>query len=190
MTETGEIKRDDAELGRLLRLYQSGDAEAAAALVRLVSPMLVRFCRSQGDSPQDIEDVLQEIWMRIHQARHTYRTEAAAVPWLYGIARYARLDARRRRQRFRSRELQLNGASEITASEPASPQFAFSELIADLPPAQRDVLVMLKTCGMTLEEVARATSSTVGAVKQKAYRAYARLRQALRESIGGHSREL
>ena len=185
MTETREIKRDEAELGRLLRLYQLGDAEAAAALVRLVSPMLVRFCRSQGDSPQDVEDVLQEIWMRIHQARHTYRTEAAAVPWLYGIARYARLDARRRRQRFRSRELQLTGVSEITASEPVGPQFVFAELIADLPPAQRDVLVMLKTCGMTLEEVARATSSTVGAVKQKAYRAYAGLRPALRESIGG-----
>jgi RNA polymerase sigma-70 factor (ECF subfamily) len=184
MTETGELKRDEAELGRLLRLYQMGDAAAAAALVRAVSPMLLRFCQSQGDSPQDVEDVLQEIWLRIHQARHTYRPEAAAVPWLYGIARYARLDARRRRQRFRSRELQLNVVPEITASEPVDRQFAFADLVADLPPAQRDVLVMLKNCGMSMEEVARATSSTVGAVKQKAYRAYARLRIALKESIG------
>jgi RNA polymerase sigma-70 factor (ECF subfamily) len=184
MPENGEMKRDEAELGRLLRLYQLGDAGAAAALVRIVSPMLVRFCRSQGDSQEDVEDVLQEIWLRIHQARHTYRTEAAAVPWLYAIARYARLDARRRRQRFRSRELQLNAVPEITASEVVGRQSAFADLVAELPPAQRDVLVMLKICGMTMEEVARATSSTVGAVKQKAYRAYARLRIALKESIG------
>jgi RNA polymerase sigma-70 factor (ECF subfamily) len=184
MTETGGAKRDEADLGKLLRLYQMGDAGAAAALIRVVSPMLLRFCRSQGDLPDDIDDVLQEIWLRIHRARHTYRPEAAAVPWLYGIARYARLDARRRRQRFRSREVQINAVPETTASEPVGRQFAFADLIADLPPAQRDVLVMLKTCGMTLEEVARATSSTVGAVKQRAYRAYARLRQALKESIG------
>jgi RNA polymerase sigma-70 factor (ECF subfamily) len=38
---------------------------------------------------------------------------------------------------------------------------------------------MMKVGGLTLEEVARATSSTVGAVKQKAYRAYERLRQLL-----------
>ena len=38
---------------------------------------------------------------------------------------------------------------------------------------------MLKVGGLTLEEVARATSSTVGAVKQKAHRAYERLRKLL-----------
>ena len=38
---------------------------------------------------------------------------------------------------------------------------------------------MLKVSGMSLEEVARATSSTVGAIKQKAHRAYAKLRELL-----------
>ena len=38
---------------------------------------------------------------------------------------------------------------------------------------------MLKVGGLSLEEVARATSSTVGAVKQKAHRAYERLRKLL-----------
>lgn len=55
----------------------------------------------------------------------------------------------------------------------------FDELIASLPEAQREVLVMLKVSGMTLEEVARATSSSVGAVKQKAHRAYVTLRRAM-----------
>ena len=38
---------------------------------------------------------------------------------------------------------------------------------------------MLKVAGMSLEEVARATSSTVGAVKQKAHRAYEKLRETM-----------
>jgi RNA polymerase sigma-70 factor (ECF subfamily) len=53
------------------------------------------------------------------------------------------------------------------------------ELLAPLPESQREVILMLKVAGMSLEEVARATSSTVGSVKQKAHRAYERLRERL-----------
>ena len=63
--------------------------------------------------------------------------------------------------------------------EPRDALPAFETLVADLPEEQREVITMLKVGGLSLEEVARATSSTVGAVKQKAHRAYARLRQAL-----------
>ena len=54
----------------------------------------------------------------------------------------------------------------------------------DAPEAQRETLVMLKVAGMSLEEVARATSSTVGAVKQRAHRAYETLRRALGKERG------
>jgi RNA polymerase sigma-70 factor, ECF subfamily len=56
---------------------------------------------------------------------------------------------------------------------------AFGELVAELPDSQREVLTLLKVGGLSLEEVARATSSTVGAVKQMAHRGYQRLRDLL-----------
>lgn len=74
-----------------------------------------------------------------------------------------------------------------TLPEALREQDEFDRLIADLPEAQREVLVMLKVLGMSLEEVARATSSTIGAVKQKAHRAYTTLRRRLgkdRENAG------
>ena len=49
-------------------------------------------------------------------------------------------------------------------------------LLGQLPESQREVILMLKVSGMSLEEIARATSSSVGAIKQKAHRAYARCR--------------
>jgi RNA polymerase sigma-70 factor (ECF subfamily) len=55
----------------------------------------------------------------------------------------------------------------------------FDELVAALPDSQREVLVMLKVNGLSIEEIARATASTPGAVKQKAHRAYERLRNLL-----------
>jgi RNA polymerase sigma-70 factor (ECF subfamily) len=166
-----------SDIPQLLLRYQYGDTAAAAELVRAVSPMLLRFCLSQGDRREDVDDVLQEIWLRIHRARHTYRPGAPAEAWLYAIARHTRLDAWRRRHRFSARELPLEALPEPAAPVPHTPPM--SELLAELPEGQREVLLLLKGCGMTLEEVARATSSTVGAVKQKAYRAYECLRGAL-----------
>jgi len=55
----------------------------------------------------------------------------------------------------------------------------FTHLLEKLPASQREVLLMLKVSDMSLEEVARATSSTVGAIKQKAHRAYDRLREII-----------
>jgi RNA polymerase sigma-70 factor (ECF subfamily) len=52
-------------------------------------------------------------------------------------------------------------------------------LLGRLPESQREVILMLKVAGMSLEEVARATSFSVGAIKQKAHRAYAGLRRML-----------
>jgi RNA polymerase sigma-70 factor (ECF subfamily) len=141
--------------------------------------MLLRFCLSQGDRREDVDDVLQEIWLRIHRARHTYRPGAPAEPWLYAIARHTRLDAWRRRERFRAREIQTEALPEAPGSVSQGRAPSVSELLAELPESQREVLLLLKGHGMTLEEVARATSSTVGAVKQKAHRAYECLRAAV-----------
>jgi RNA polymerase sigma-70 factor (ECF subfamily) len=64
-------------------------------------------------------------------------------------------------------------------AEDRNPGPTFDTLVAALPEAQREVVTRLKVGGLTLDEVACATSSTVGAVKQKAHRAYERLRKLL-----------
>jgi RNA polymerase sigma-70 factor (ECF subfamily) len=63
--------------------------------------------------------------------------------------------------------------------EPFAKANSLATLLAPLSPAERETVVMLKVTGMSLEEVARATSSTVGSVKQKAHRAYKKLRNLL-----------
>ena len=55
-------------------------------------------------------------------------------------------------------------------------------ILGTLPESQREVIAMLKVAGMTLEEAARATSSSIGSVKQKAHRAYESIRERLRDS--------
>jgi RNA polymerase sigma-70 factor (ECF subfamily) len=158
--------------------YQRGDAAAVEALVTNLSPALLRFCSGPGMSRSDAEDLLQDCWLRIHRARHTYLASEPLLPWIFAVARYTRLDAYRHRRRLGSREVPMVGTPEPAAAAPM-PGSGLMELVDRLPDGQREVILMLKVVGMSLEEVARATSCTAGAIKQKAHRAYAALRTML-----------
>jgi len=168
------------DLDRWMERYQQADPEAPAALVGALSPALLRFFKSQVASRAQADDLLQETWLRIHRVRHTYRPGAPVLPWIYAIARRVRVDGYRRTRRFTPHETTMELLPECPApAEAPNRAPAFETLVAALPDAQREVVTMLKVGGLTLEEVARATSSTVGAVKQKAHRAYERLRKLL-----------
>jgi RNA polymerase sigma-70 factor, ECF subfamily len=168
----------DAELEALMVRYQQGDASAATDLVTRLSPAMHRFFMAQFVSRRYADDLLQETWLRIHQVRHTYRPGEPVLPWLYSIARHIRVDQYRKTRRVETREQQVEKLPEIGAVERKSGP-DLDALLASLPQSQRDVVVMLKVAGMSLEEVARATSSSVGSVKQKAHRAYDKLRELL-----------
>jgi RNA polymerase sigma-70 factor, ECF subfamily len=168
------------EVDRWMERYQQADPEAPAALIGALSPALLRFFRSQAASREQADDLLQETWMRIHRVRHTYRPGEPVLPWIYAIARRARIDGYRRMRRITVHEVRMETLPELPSRvEPRNTLPSFDTLVASLPDAQREVLTMLKVGGLSLEEVAGATSSTVGAVKQKAHRAYDRLRQLL-----------
>jgi RNA polymerase sigma-70 factor (ECF subfamily) len=168
------------DLDRWMQRYQQADPEAPGALIGAVSPALLRFFRSQMDSRENADDLLQETWMRIHRVRHTYRSGEPVLPWIYAIARRVRVDGYRKTRRISLHEIAVEVLPETPARlEKPDSLPEFETLIADLPESQREVLTMLKVGGLSLEEVARATSSTVGSVKQKAHRAYERLRKAL-----------
>jgi RNA polymerase sigma-70 factor, ECF subfamily len=160
--------------------YQQGDAAAVTALVSTISPQLHRFFTSQFVSRRFADDLLQETWLKIHEVRHTYRAGEPVLPWIYAIARHTRVDHYRRTRRLEEREQQVEQLPErAAAAAPESRGVDLDAALRQLPESQRDVVVMLKVADMSLEEVARATSSSVGSVKQKAHRAYEKLRGLL-----------
>jgi RNA polymerase sigma-70 factor (ECF subfamily) len=172
----------DLDLESLMARYQQGDLAAATVLVQRLSPQLHRFFSVQLAIRADADDLLQETWLRIHRARHTYRPGEPVLPWFYAIARNIRVDHFRKASRTTARELPLEETSEPEAPAPPAESAQIPDLkalLAPLPPSQREVIEMLKIAGMSLEEVARATSSSIGSVKQKAHRGYEKLRDHL-----------
>jgi len=167
-----------ASLESLMAGYQRGDREAATALIDRVSAQLHRFFMAQVFSRRFADDLLQQTWLRVHEARHTYRPAEPVLPWIYAIARHVRVDNYRKLHRIENREKQVEVLPESGGS-PAPVGPTLEDMLAVLPESQREVVVMLKVNGLSLEEVARATSSSVGSVKQKAHRAYEKLREVL-----------
>jgi len=165
-----------------MRRYQRAEEAAVSELVRLVSPPLFRFLHARTPAREVAEDLLQECWLRIHRARHTYRPDQPLLPWIYAIAHRVWIDHYRRRQRLQSRELameELPEGGQLSTRASGLSGLLLRQLLADLPASQREVVLLLKIDGLSLDEAARATSSTVGSVKQKAHRAYEKLRGLL-----------
>jgi len=165
----------------LLQLMPICDFHAAAALINGLSPQLHRFFVAQLASRTDADDLLQETWLRIHKARHTYRPGEPVLPWLYAIARNIRVDHYRKSSRTTGHEQPLDETPEAETAAAEEPNRIpnLELLLATLPESQREVITLLKVEGMSLEEVARATSSSIGSVKQKAHRGYEKLRERL-----------
>jgi RNA polymerase sigma-70 factor (ECF subfamily) len=168
------------ELTALMVRYQQGDPLAVNELVQTLSPQLYRFFQSQFVSRRFADDLLQETWLKIHEVRHTYRSTEPVLPWIYAIARHTRVDHYRKTRRVEDREQQV----EVLPDRPVPPAREsqgpdLDAMLRVLPDSQRDVVLMLKVGDMSLEEVARATSSSIGSVKQKAHRAYEKLRGLL-----------
>jgi RNA polymerase sigma-70 factor (ECF subfamily) len=180
-TKTIHLMYPDSNLEMLMARYQEGDFAAATTLIDRISPQLHRFFVAQLASRTDADDLLQETWLRIHRVRHTYRPGEPVLPWFYAIARRVRVDHYRKAIRTRTREQKLEETSIAAATvRGESAQVGrLEDLLAPLPESQREVIEMLKVAGMSLEEVARATSSTVGSVKQKVHRAYRKLRETM-----------
>jgi RNA polymerase sigma-70 factor (ECF subfamily) len=184
------LRLREESLENLMVRYQRADEDAAAELIRRVSPALLKYLAARIPLRRDLEDLLQECWLRVHSARHSYRPGEPVLPWVFAIVHHTWVDSYRRFRRVQARETAVEDLRERLqpATDPVgSSGLLFEQLLNELPDSQREVILLLKVSGMSLEEVARATSSTVGAVKQKAHRAYEKLRKVLAERGGAEA---
>src|SRR5271169_6263873 len=108
------------DLEQVMIRYQNGDPAAAESLLDLLSPQLYFFFSSQMGNRADADDMLQEVWLRIHRVRHTYRPGEPLLSWVYAIARRVRIDNYRRRHRIAAREVATGFLPEVRVEESPS----------------------------------------------------------------------
>jgi RNA polymerase sigma-70 factor (ECF subfamily) len=169
---------------------QRGDGAAYAALLRSLLALLRAFVRRRGVDDGEVEDVVQEVLLSIHRARHTWRAGRPFDPWMWAIARNASTDALRRSIRERARRAPGadGGLADQLADDGAGPEALFlagepspelARALAGLPAAQREAVELLYVEQLSAAEAATRAGVTVSALKVRAHRGSRALRAAL-----------
>jgi RNA polymerase sigma-70 factor (ECF subfamily) len=170
----------------MMAAAQRGDADAYRKLLEQIMPLVRGMVRSRIGDRVAAEDVVQNVMLSIHRARHTYRPERPFKPWLSAIARNAVIDSFRDSGRRRDREVEVELIDAFAApvpeahpdTVPLSPEIA--EAIERLPDKQREAVRLVQIEGLSVVEAAERAGVTPGALKVRAHRGYKALRRSLR----------
>jgi RNA polymerase sigma-70 factor (ECF subfamily) len=188
MTSEGQGSDRGALWRSWMASAQRGDAEAYGCLLNELLPFVRNLVRRRLGEDPAAEDVVQEVLLSVHVARHTFRSERPLAPWVRAIARNAVIDHVRRRGRIQARRSELEVA-ELAAEEERPPSDAalspaLSRALEKLPDAQRQAVTLLKIEGLSVAEAAARVGVSQGALKLRAHRGYRALRDLLgRESL-------
>ncbi|WP_409518746.1 sigma-70 family RNA polymerase sigma factor [Paraburkholderia sp. LEh10] len=177
----------EAEI-RLKALFVAGldgDADAYRSFLQALTRHLRGYLRKRiPHYREDVEDLVQEILLAVHNARHTYRPDEPLTAWLYAIARYKLMDFFRSRARRESLNDPLDDHADLLADtddEPAQARHDIGKLLEHLPDKQRLPIVHMKLEGLSVTETARLTGLSESAVKVGVHRGL----KALAALIGG-----
>lgn len=170
-------------LEELMRGSLAGDQRAYASLLHQTTRLLRPFLAKRLSIPNEVDDLMQEILISIHKARHTYDGNRPYKPWVYAIAKFRLQDHLRVHYSDQLRHAVDFDELEEYLPEPVTESRMTYESISGeiekLPEKQANILRFLHQEGYTAKEVAEKTGMTESAVKVAAHRAYKVLRKKL-----------
>jgi len=181
----------EERLRALMQRYQAGHLDGFDELYALASPMVRRFLRGRVADASRIEDLVQETFLRLHQARRTYDPAYPVRPWLLAIARHTwMMDTRSRSRRPQATEIveDAHAPHEATAADRLADRDEVQRALEEVPPAGRAPLVLHHVWGYSFAEIAKRMGMTEAAAKLRSSRAMQSLRRALGASRERHER--
>ncbi len=184
-----ERMTDGAAEAELLLKAAGGDEAAFLLLYERHRTPVFRFaCRMLGQ-PQQAEDVTQECFLSVLRRPEAFRAERASLrTYLCAIARHLALkQLRKRGQETLTDEppVDAQAATKTVADDPLQTAIAGQEseavrqAVQELPPLQREAVVLFEYQEMSLAEIATVCEVDVGTVKSRLHRARERLRRRL-----------
>lgn len=186
MKDAGE----NEHLSALMRAAQGGDQVAYSTLLALLIPILQRAVRRYRSylQPQDVEEIVQETLISMHQIRATYDPDRPFLPWLLAIARHRMMDSARRYVRRAANEEAVGMLTEtFPGAEANSEQESYRDpeelrqAIGRLPAGQRRAVELLKLEELSLKEASARTGLSISALKVAVHRGMKALTVALRK---------
>ena len=171
---TAAMAANEQRLRQLLLQGLAGEAQAYHVFLKDLGSHVRAFLRRRLASlPDEIEDLVQDTLLAVHNQRHTYRADQPVTAWVHAIARYKLIDLLRSRSVREALhdpiddDMALFAASDTDA---ADARRDVAQLLEQLPDNQRLPIVHTKLEGLSVAEAAAATGMSESAVKVGVHR--------------------
>jgi RNA polymerase sigma-70 factor (ECF subfamily) len=170
----------------LLSAGVGGDRAAMTELVRTTQPMVWRLCRNLG-SAGEVEDLVQETYLRAFRSAAGFRGDALVTSWLLTIARNVCADHVRRRTRQARVLHRVRREATATATAMAGPDRdpMVDDLVGGLAPERREAFVLTQLVGLPYAEAAEILDCPVGTIRSRVARARSDLLTSVQQAEAG-----
>jgi RNA polymerase sigma-70 factor, ECF subfamily len=190
-------EEEENEDVRLMGLVAGGDMPAFEQLVERHQALVTGTAARMLGSNSDVEDIAQQVFIRVWKSAGRYRPRAKFTTWLLKITRNLVFNELRRTKRRAQLPLQPDPESEeIALPDAATPapdasllenelQQAIENAITQLPETQRMALILRRYEDLSYEDIAEVLDLSVPAVKSLLFRARTELRGRLSKYLQG-----
>ena len=187
---------DDAKDVRLMRLVSRGDTSAFEELIERHRALVAGTVTRMLSSNSDVEDIAQQVFIRVWKSARRYVPRAKFTTWLLKITRNLVFNELRRTKRHAHVPLQSEPGVEdppVKDETNLAPDASLLELelqrtiedaILQLPETQRMALVLRRYEQLSYEQIAEVLDLSVPAVKSVLFRARSELRSRLSKYLG------
>lgn len=180
----GEISDEELMLG-----YRAGDVRAFDQLYARHKGGLYRYLLRQCRDPGVAEELFQDVWLKLINARERYEVKAKFSTWLYQLATNHYIDYYRKHSRVGMEQGNIGTLPEnipandcqqpLRQAEISQQMSNLMELINALPEEQRQAFLLREEAGMSLAEIAGVTGVNIETAKSRLRYAVNRLRKGL-----------
>jgi RNA polymerase sigma-70 factor (ECF subfamily) len=167
----------------LMLAYRHGDAGAFETLYKRHRGALYRFVLRSLKQRSTAEELFQEVWIRVIEARERYAPQARFTTWLYTIAHNLLVDHWRKKGlalvSLDAQDLPVESQNPARQAEGREALARFLQALEALPAAQREAFLLHEEAGLSVSEIAAATGSNEEAAKSRLRYAMAKLKAAV-----------
>ena len=178
----------EANLANAMRAGLAGDVKAYRDFLTSIAPMLRGIVKAKagGLSPEDQEDILQDVLTAIHTKKHTWRVDEPIRPWIFAITRYKIIDVFRKRGK--AQFVDVDEFADVLPAEESdqSESWDLEKLVNELKGKQGQIVRAVGLEGKSHSEVASALGMSENAVRVNFHRGIEKLREMGRKLSGEH----
>ncbi len=171
MNDVSQRRMNDTEArlrGLFVRGLEGDEKAYHQALQQLSTHVRAFLAKRLFGWPDDVEDLVQECLLAMHNQRHTYQTDQPLTAWVHAIARYKMIDLLRAKSVREALHDPIDDEMALfadSATEASDAKRDLAGLLATLPERQRAPIQHVKLQGLSVAETAALTGMSESAIK-------------------------